>query len=265
MEETFMSAISVPAVDPAELEERVKEMYRQVAENPHGEFHFRMGRALATGLGYPAAALDRIPAEAIESFAGVGYHFDLAGLKAGETVIDLGSGSGMDTFIAALEVGPGGRVFGIDMTDEQRAKSERLRDSFGFHQVTYRKGYIDRVPFPDESADAVISNGVINLAPDKPVVFAEAARLLKRGGRLAVSDIVTERQLPQTVVCNASLWAACIGGAMQADDYREAILAAGLRVETVRVNPGYSFISPSAMSAQEKWGVASISLLAVRE
>jgi protein-L-isoaspartate O-methyltransferase len=113
--------------DPKELEIKVKAMYRSVAENPHGDFHFEMGRALAERLGYLPADLDRIPAEAIDSFAGVGYYFHLADLKEGETVVDLGSGSGMDSFIAALKVGARGKVFGIDMTDEQRAKAERLR------------------------------------------------------------------------------------------------------------------------------------------
>src|SRR5256886_17430493 len=109
-------------VDRAELETKVQDMYRAVALHPEGEFHFEMGRAMAERLGYAPADLDRIPAEAIESFAGVGYYFHLADLKPGETVLDLGSGSGMDTFIAALKVGPGGTVTGVDMTDEQRAK-----------------------------------------------------------------------------------------------------------------------------------------------
>ena len=115
-------------VDRAELEGKVQAMYRDVAENPHGEFHFEMGRALAERLGYRPADLDRIPAEAIDSFAGVGYYFHLAGLKEGETVLDLGSGSGMDTFVAAHKVGPSGQVIGVDMTDEQRAKASRLRE-----------------------------------------------------------------------------------------------------------------------------------------
>jgi len=153
----------VPPVtfDPKELESKVKAMYRSVAENPHGEFHFEMGRAMAERLGYAPADLDRIPKEAIESFAGVGYYFHLADLKEGETVLDLGSGSGMDTFIAALKVGPGGKVIGVDMTDEQRTKAERLRDRDGFKNVTYLKGYIENVPAPAASFDAVISNGVI--------------------------------------------------------------------------------------------------------
>jgi arsenite methyltransferase len=251
-------------VDRQELEARVKQMYRQVAETPDAEFHFELGRPLAERLGYDALDLDRIPAEAVASFAGVGYYFHLLGLRGGESVLDLGSGSGMDSFVAALKVGPAGRVVGVDMTDEQRTKAERLRDRDGFANVSFVKGYIEAVPCPDGSFDAVISNGVINLSADKPQVFREAARVLRRGGRLALADIVTEAQLPESVVCNATLWAACIGGAMQQDDYRAAIEAAGFRVETVEANPRYQFISDNAKGASQKFGVKSVSLLAVR-
>ena len=250
--------------DPKELEDKVKAMYREVAEKPDGEFHFEMGRKLAERLGYAAADLDRIPAEAIESFAGVGYYFHLADLMEGETVVDLGSGSGMDTFVAALKVGAKGKIIGIDMTDEQRTKAGRLRDRDGFRNVTYLKGYIEAVPLPGASADVVISNGVINLATDKRRVFDEAARLLKPGGRLVLSDIVTEVQLPETIVCNSTLWAACIGGATQQDNYRGQIEAAGLRMVKSEDNPAYQFISDNARGAARKFGVKSISLLAIK-
>jgi arsenite methyltransferase len=248
--------------DPKELEIKVKAMYRSVAENPHGDFHFEIGRDLAERLGYLPADLDRIPAEAIDSFAGVGYYFHLADLKEGETVVDLGSGSGMDSFIAALKVGARGKMFGIDMTDEQRAKAERLRVRDGFITVKYLKGYIEEVPLPDGTADAIISNGVINLATDKTRVFREAARLLKPGGRLALADIITEAQLPDTIVCNSTLWAAYIGGAAQRGCYRAQIEAAGLRVMQEEDNPQYQFISDNAKGASKKFGVKSVSLLA---
>jgi len=252
------------AFDPKELESKVKAMYRRVAEDPQGEFHFEMGRAMAERLGYPASDLDRIPPESIQSFAGVGYYFHLARIKAGETVLDLGSGSGMDTFVAALKVGASGRVIGVDMTDEQRANANRLRERDRFDNVTYIKGYIEDVPCPASSVDVVISNGVINLAVDKSKVFREAFRLLKSGGRFAISDIVTEVQLPENIVCNSTLWAACIGGAAQQNSYRTQIEAAGLRVETVEDNPSYQFISDNAKGASRKFGVKSISLLAVK-
>ena len=252
-------------VDTTALEQKVKAMYRDVALDPHGEFHFEMGRALAERLGYAPADLDAIPSEAIDSFAGVGYYFDLAHLKPGETVVDLGSGSGTDSFIAAGKVGKTGTVIGVDMTDEQLAKAERLRAAAGFGNVTYRKGYIQATGLADASCDAVISNGVINLAPDKSSVFREAARLLKPGGRLALADIVTDVRLPEGITCDATLWAACIGGAMQVGDYTSAIDAAGLRVTQVRDNPQYQFISKSAQGATREYGVKSVSLVATRD
>jgi arsenite methyltransferase len=250
--------------DAGELESKVKAMYRDVAEKPHGKYHFEMGRALAERLGYPAADLDRIPSEAIDSFAGVGHYFHLADVKLGETVVDFGSGSGMDTFVAALKVGASGKVIGIDMTDAQRKKAESLRDRDGFGSVTYLKGYIEEVPLPAECADVIISNGVFNLSPDKPKVFQEAARLLRPGGRMAIADIVANVKLPETITCNTTLWAACIGGAAQRDDYRSMIEAAGFRVVTIEENPAYEFISDRALGATKKYGVKSVSLLAER-
>jgi len=251
-------------VDPRELESKVKEMYRDVATNPRGEFHFEMGRALAERLGYSPADLDRVPAAAIESFAGVGHFFHLAALRPGEAVVDLGSGSGMDTFVAALKVGPTGRVLGVDMTLEQLAKAEVLRRQQDFRNVTYLGGHIEKTKHKPDTADCVISNGVINLVPDKARVFAEAARLLRPGGRLAIADIVADVQLPDSVVCNADLWAACIGGAAQRDSYRELIERAGFKVRTVQDNPAYRFISDRAMGATRKFGVKSVSILAVK-
>lgn len=259
-----MSAQALASFDPKDLEGKVKAMYRDVAENPKGEFHFEMGRALAERLGYDPADLDRIPQESMDSFAGVGHFFHLAGVKPGETVVDLGSGAGMDTFIAALKVGPSGEVIGIDMTNEQLDKAAWLRERDGFHNVSLRKAYIEEVPLADASADVVISNGVINLSPVKQKVFDEAARLLKPGGRFAVSDIVTETQLPEGIVCNADLWAACIGGAAQQDTYRTMIEAAGMRLKTVEDNAAYAFISENAQGASRKYGVKSVSLLALK-
>lgn len=249
-------------VNRAELEGKVQAMYRDVAENPHGEFHFEMGRALAERLGYRPSDLDRVPAEAIDSFAGVGYYFHLLGDMDGARVLDLGSGSGMDTFVASLIVGPTGTVIGLDMTDSQRAKAEALRQRDRFRNVTYVKGYIDAAPFEDGSFDVIISNGVINLAVDKPQVFREAARLLRPGGRLAIADIVTDVVLPESISCNTTLWAACIGGAWQVGRYRDAIESAGLRVTAEQVNEQYRFLSDNAQGATKKFGVKSVSIRA---
>src|SRR6266536_1051271 len=215
-------------LDTTELESRVKSMYEQVALDPYQDFHFETGRPLAERLGYSPAELDLIAAESIDSFAGVGYFFDLAALAAGETVLDLGSGSGMDSFLAALAVGRSGTVIGVDMTTSQLDKARRLTSG----NVEFRQGYIEEPPVEAGSVDCVISNGVINL--------------------------------PDGVTCDAALWAACIGGAMQADRYHEAIEAAGFHVDTVRENTAYRFVSDRASEATTKYGVTSISLLARR-
>jgi arsenite methyltransferase len=251
------------SVDTQELESKVKDMYRHVAKEPEGKYHFELGRPLAERLGYPAEVLDRIPEGAIESFAGVGYFFDLADLKQGESVVDLGSGSGMDVFVAAERVGPSGRVVGIDFTPEQLEKSREIAAEGGYSQVELREGRIEDLPVEDASCSCVISNGVINLAPEKERVFAEAARVLRPGGRLAIADIVSESQLKESIVCDADLWASCIGGAAQEDAYRAAIEGAGLRIDDLRENP-YRFISERAQNASEKYGVKSVSLLAAK-
>lgn len=248
-------------LDRTELEQRVKRMYEEVALEPEREFHFETGRALAERLGYPVADLDRIPAGALESFAGVGYFLDLAEISENDSVVDLGSGSGTDTFAAALNAD---RVVGVDMTDAQLDKARQHAAGGGFGKVEFRRGYIEEPPVEDASFDCVISNGVINLSPDKPAVFAAAARALRPGGRLALADIVSAKQLPEGVTCDASLWAACIGGAMQRNRYREAIEGAGFEIEAWRENTEYRFASERADNATQKYGVSSVSLLAIR-
>ena len=166
-------------VDPEELDRHIAQMYRDVANEAGRDLHFPTGRPLAEALGYPADLLGRLPAQAVNSFAGVGYHLGLARLLPGERVLDLGSGSGMDVFAAAAQVGPGGSVTGVDITPEQLAKSERLRRD---GHVSFHRARIEELPFEDGSFDAVISNGVVNLSADKRRVFAEAARVLRAGG-----------------------------------------------------------------------------------
>jgi arsenite methyltransferase len=251
-------------LDTADLTERVKGMYQEVALHPDHEFHFETGRPLAERLGYPVADLDCIPAAAIDSFAGVGYFLDFAAIAPGEVVLDLGSGSGTDAFLAALAAGEAGGVIGIDMTTEQLTKASDLAAGAGIANAEFRKGQIEDPPVDPASIDCVISNGVINLSPDKPAVFAAAAATLRPGGRLAIADIVTARQLPEGVTCDASLWAACIGGAMQRDLYLETIEAAGFEIAEVRENDQYRFISDRADDATRKYGVTSISLFARR-
>lgn len=249
-------------LDVGKLEREVKAVYRDVAEAPEGEFHFEMGRPLAERLGYPSNDLDRVPKKAIDSFAGVGYHFDLADIQEGDDVLDLGSGSGMDAFVATFYVGETGSVTGLDMTDEQLAKSRELRDEAGIENVSFDQGYIEEVPFPDDSFDVVISNGVVNLSAEKGRVFEEVRRVLGPDGRLAFSDIISERRMPERIKADADLWAACIGGAEQVDDYTELIETPGFDVIEVRENPQYAFISEQAQGACGTYGVKSVSLAA---
>jgi arsenite methyltransferase len=250
-------------VDGERLETEVKEMYRHVARGDDAELHFEVGRPVAEHLGYPHGLLDAIPAEALASFAGVGHHLDLAALKPGEAVVDLGSGSGTDVFCAAVLVGECGRVVGVDMTDEQLAKAERLRDREGFSHVEFVESHIEELPFEDASFDAVISNGVINLSPTKDRVFAEVARVLKPGGRLALADIVSGKALKERTRRNVDLWAACIAGAIPKERYLEAIKQRGMQVKAVRKND-YRFVSTRAQSACSIYEVESISLVAVK-
>jgi arsenite methyltransferase len=248
-------------VDPDQLERHITEMYREVANGTGRDLHFPTGRALAEQLGYPADLLDRLPAEAVSSFAGVGYHFGLAHLRPGERVLDLGSGAGMDVFAAAAHVGTCGAVTGVDITPEQLAKSERLR--VGEH-VSFHRARIESLPFDDGAFDAVISNGVVNLSPDKRGVFAEAARVLRPGGRLALADIVTERRIAARTTCQSDLWAACIAGASEKEVYLEELALAGLELQIVQSNPAYRFTSERAQNTSRKYGAHSVSLLAIK-
>ena len=217
--------------------------------------------ALAEALGYPAGLLDRLPPEAVSSFAGVGYHLGLARVVAGERVLDLGSGSGMDAFAAATQVGPNGTVIGVDITPEQLAKAERLRreDHVAFHHAR-----IEELPFDDGSFDVVISNGVVNLSADKPAVFAEAARVLRPGGRFALADIITDHPIATRTAAQPDLWAACIAGASQRDQYLNDIAASGLWLRTAQRNDTYRFASERAQRTSDKYGAHTIELLAVK-
>jgi SAM-dependent methyltransferase len=261
--EALPQADASSLVDADRLEAEVKEMYRHVAREEEAELHFEVGRGLALRLGYPPDVLDAIPAEALASFAGVGYHFDLAALEPGEEILDLGSGSGTDVFVAARQVGQAGRAVGVDFTDEQVEKAARLRDREGFPQVEFAQAHIDDLPFEDESFDVVMSNGVINLSPVKGRVFGEAARVLRPGGRLAIADIVSGRPLKERTRRDVELWAACIAGAIPRRTYVETIEAAGLHAGEVRQND-YNFISDRARQACSTYGVESVSVVAVK-
>jgi SAM-dependent methyltransferase len=193
-------------VDLEELRKEVREKYREVAEDPAADYHFHTGRLHALRLGYPVTALDRLPEEACEAFAGVGNPFYWGGPRPGERVVDLGSGAGMDSFLAALWVGREGRVVGVDMTPEMIARSRELTAQLGLENMEFREGFIEKLPIEDAWADLVISNGVINLCPDKLGVYREIHRILKPGGRMTVADICVEKPVPESALGDIDLW-----------------------------------------------------------
>ena len=260
---TLPQADASTLVDRVELERQVQNVYRGVARDPFAPRHFETGRNLALRLGYPESLLASVPDAALASFAGVGYHLDLAGLRPGDRVLDLGSGSGTDAFCAGISVGWAGSVVGVDFTDEQVDNATRLGERTGIDNVRFVEAGIDSLPFDDSSFDVVISNGVINLSPVKHRVFAEAARVLRPGGRLAVADIVSATPLKETTRRNTELWAACIAGAIPSTAYLDALTAAGFTVTETRRND-YRFLTDRALEASQTYGVESVSIAATR-
>ena len=194
------------AVNPDQLREQVRDKYREVAVDPHRSFHFHTGRVNAARLGYEAHVVDALPDRAVESFAGVGNPFSLRRLERGERVVDVGSGAGFDSFIAADQVGETGRVLGVDMTPEMLKKSRETADALGYEHVEFREGLAEALPVEDSWADAVISNGVINLCADKRAVFTEIRRVLKPGGWLQFADIANGRPVPPEALRDIDLW-----------------------------------------------------------
>jgi SAM-dependent methyltransferase len=189
-----------------QLRKQVREKYRAVAEEPTAEYHFHTGRAHAQRLGYPAKPLDQLPDEATEAFAGVANPFYWGGPNPGARVADLGSGAGMDSFLAALWVGSSGRVIGVDMTPEMLDRSQQLAQRLGLDNIEFREGFIENLPVEDGWADLVISNGVINLCPDKLGVYREIKRVLKPGGRMTIADICIEKPVPESAMRDIDLW-----------------------------------------------------------
>ena len=208
-----------------EILESVRSKYGAVAESSLSSDHAGV-KAIAEAFGYSPEELTSIPAEANMGLS-CGNPTATAHIKSGEVVVDLGSGGGLDVFLASKKVGPGGRAIGIDMTPAMIERARANAEAGGFTNVEFYQSTIDRIPLPDASVDCVISNCVLNLAPDKPAVFREIARVLKPGGRVAVSDIALKHELPEAVAQSIAAYVGCIAGAIQIDDYRAGLLAAG--------------------------------------
>jgi arsenite methyltransferase len=193
-------------VDVDRLRDEVRAKYREVAADPNAEYHFHTGRTHARRLGYPAWPLEDLPEEACEAFAGVGNPFHWGGPQPGERVLDLGSGAGMDSILAARWVGADGLVVGVDMTPEMLERSRSTAARLGLENVEFRRGLIEQLPLEDGWADLVISNGVVNLVPDKMGVYREIHRVLRPGGRMTIADICLERPVPEEALRDIDLW-----------------------------------------------------------
>ena len=193
-------------VDTNALRKEVKIKYREVALDPHSKYHFHTGRYLAKHLGYDENFVGSLPDAAVESFSGVANPFSLQPLSKGERVVDVGSGAGFDSFVAAHQVGATGKVIGVDMTKEMLAKSRSTARKLGLTNVEFREGLAEQLPIDDAWADVVISNGVINLCADKKAAFSEIHRVLRRGGRLQFADMANSKPVPESAIQNIDLW-----------------------------------------------------------
>jgi SAM-dependent methyltransferase/TusA-related sulfurtransferase len=244
----------------------VRAMYTDVARYPHRGYHFPTGHAACTFVGYPSEQLARVPAFVLESFAGVGYPFAANVIRAGDTVLDIGSGSGTDVLLAAQAVGPTGQVIGLDMTTAMLAKLDTSVDAAGASNVRLLEGNAEKIPLPDGSVDVVTSNGVLNLVPDKRAAFAEIHRVLRPGGRVQVADIALGRPLTGDCLSNPKLWAECVVGATLEDEYLALLETAGFdAVETVgRLDYFSASTSAETRSIARSFNANSIVLRAVK-
>lgn len=244
----------------------VQGLYTQVATRPEKEYHFPLGLEALTYLGYDEEAVARLPPKAVESFAGVGHPFAADVIRPGDTVLDVGSGSGTDVLYAAVQVGPEGRVYGVDFTPAMIAKARANIAAMGIDHAEILEGDATDIPLPDESVDVVTSNGVLNLVPDKEAAFREIFRVLRPGGHLQLADIVVEEDVGAVCGINPQLWADCIGGAAVEETYLQTIEEAGFADVKVLQRLDYFSKSPSDYTQRltKSFGAESLSLVAQR-
>lgn len=193
-------------VDYARLRSQIQDKYQEVATRPDGEYHFFTGRRATQQVGYAPRLVEDLPNEVVDAFAGVANPFHWGLPLPGEVVVDVGSGGGMDSVIAARAVGNRGKVFGVDMTEDMLERARRAAQAAGADNVEFRQGYAEDLPFDDASVDVVISNGVLNLVPDKAAAYAEIFRILRPGGRFQIADILVEKEVPDGARRDIDLW-----------------------------------------------------------
>jgi len=193
-------------MDPEQLRHQVREKYRAVAAAPEDHFRYPVGRESAQGLGYPPEWLERIPAEVVDRFVGVGNPFDVARPEPGQRVLDLGCGCGMDVFVASILVGETGSAVGLDMTEEMIHRGRLAAKDWSPRNVSFEIGNIEELPFDDRAFDLVLSNGVLNLVPDKDRAFREIARVLRPGGRFAAADLLVVDTIPDELLASKDAW-----------------------------------------------------------
>ncbi len=205
----------------------VRTKYADVAEDPTKGFHFPSGRDAARQAGYPPDLLAGIPEEAVESFCGAGNPFSNESIHAGETVVDLGCGAGMDALIAARMVGREGEVIGLDVTPQMVTKARKAAATAGVSNVRFVEGLAEALPMSDATVDVILSNGAINLIPDKPAVFAEMFRVLRPGGRVLLVDLLASREVPRSVRDLIYRWTSCVAGSVMDAEFQTLLVGAG--------------------------------------
>lgn len=261
-------AIVTPASTKEELRDRiliaVKEMYTDVASCPTKTFHFPTGRPACEHVGYSAEELNNVPASVLESFAGVGCPFKAKVIQQGDTILDVGSGSGTDMYIAAFKTGINGKVYGLDMTDAMIEKARANFSALNIENISIIKGNAESIPLPNNMVDVVTSNGVINLVPDKQLAFQEIYRVLKPGGFIQIADIVLGSDLSEKSRSNPQLWAECIVGAMPEEKYLSIIKETGFHSVTVleRIDYFKNSANDSTRNVAHQYGAISIVLSA---